>query len=638
MQIASSLKQLLLVVVIIGPFTPYPADAEEPVRVPPAAKGLLPTEKLPGKDLWVDPAIAGNNPRVSVWFDEQFLGDGKAYERRAKEFAHAKRRELRTAVVRTLKTLSERSHAVAKKDLDALVTQKKISDLERHWIVNGFSCNATREGIEALQKVKGVRAIFWTHGRGGVGAGKQDGEFFKPVERQKFAPARYKHPWYVRSLLADRVWKDLGIAGQGTLNVVHDFNFVFSNNLTGNLYRNPKEIPGNGKDDDGNGLIDDYHGYNFAQNTPNLTLTPVPLKAANPRAMHGFMCAAIICGAGARGAEYEFGLAPEGRWAGVIAGRRVEAAVEWAIEQGADTYSMSFSMPNLGEYRSHWRKLMEHGSFCGVCFASGAGNFAQSAKIPVQMRVPEDIPNAVFAATGVQRNLSRTPFSSQGPVEWKTQFYKEGIVDKPEVCAFNMGLPLLRRDGSVIPVAIGGNSFAGPMLAGTIALMFSADPDLLPWDLRAILTATATDVSKKGFDHETGHGLVNCYRAAREVLRRKAVREGKDARAYTGRIKDDVLDIPALEKELKDVVVRVARLQPKGQAAKLGLQPGDIIVSYNGEKITSQESMQRAVKGAEKREKIPVVIEREGKRLTREFAPGPLGVFPSIEYAAPVFR
>jgi hypothetical protein len=29
------------------------------------------------------------------------------------------------------------------------------------------------------------------------------------------------------------------------------------------LWRNPKEIPGNGKDDDGNGYVDDIHGWNF---------------------------------------------------------------------------------------------------------------------------------------------------------------------------------------------------------------------------------------------------------------------------------------------------------------------------------------------------------------------------------------
>ena len=33
--------------------------------------------------------------------------------------------------------------------------------------------------------------------------------------------------------------------------------------LKANLWTNPKEIPGNGKDDDGNGYIDDVHGWNF---------------------------------------------------------------------------------------------------------------------------------------------------------------------------------------------------------------------------------------------------------------------------------------------------------------------------------------------------------------------------------------
>lgn len=36
--------------------------------------------------------------------------------------------------------------------------------------------------------------------------------------------------------------------------------------LSANMWTNPKEIPGNGIDDDGNGYIDDIHGYNFVAN------------------------------------------------------------------------------------------------------------------------------------------------------------------------------------------------------------------------------------------------------------------------------------------------------------------------------------------------------------------------------------
>ena len=37
--------------------------------------------------------------------------------------------------------------------------------------------------------------------------------------------------------------------------------------LAANIWTNPREIPGNGRDDDGNGFVDDVHGYNFAYNT-----------------------------------------------------------------------------------------------------------------------------------------------------------------------------------------------------------------------------------------------------------------------------------------------------------------------------------------------------------------------------------
>ena len=40
--------------------------------------------------------------------------------------------------------------------------------------------------------------------------------------------------------------------------------------LIDNLWENQKEIPGNQLDDDGNGLVDDYSGYNFKANTPDV--------------------------------------------------------------------------------------------------------------------------------------------------------------------------------------------------------------------------------------------------------------------------------------------------------------------------------------------------------------------------------
>ncbi len=630
--------RMVALVLLAGSFL-----AARTVRGAETAARLLRVESVSGEGVWIDPALKKAAERssarvsVTVWFDRQFLGDGKAYRRRAKEFATWKRRDLRQAVIRTLKEVSRQSHERARKQLQSLRSHGKLDALRPHWIVNGFSANVAVDALDELARVPGVKKIFFARGRGGS-ARRVRGNVrsFPAATRPPFDPRRYKHPWYVRYLLADRAWSELGATGRGTLNVVHDFNFAFNDQVTPNLYRNPKEIPGNGRDDDGNGYIDDVHGYNFDAESARLALAPPGRGARAMRQLHGVLCAAIICGVGRNDVPYEQGIAPEAQWAAVIAGRRLEAAVEWAIDQGADTYSMSFSIPGLAEYRSHWRKIMEHGSFCGVYFVSGAGNFARQVPVPVQMRTPEDIPDVVFAAAGVQRDLSRTAFSSKGPVAWHTEHYRDGRVDKPEVCAFNAGLPVVLADGRVLESAANGNSFAGPMFCGTIALMLSADPDLLPWDLKEIITSTATDVGPPGVDHETGHGLINAYRAVKEVLRRRAVREGNDPSPFAGRTDNDELDIERVRRLGKKKTLVIVAVRPNSAAATLGLRNGDVITTLGGKHVATLDQFRAARRAANG--KVELVVGRGGKRLTFQVAPGALGIAVATRFPEPAFK
>lgn len=490
-------------------------------------KSSLPMETIPGEGAWVSPipmGVKGEGAlvRVTVWFDKQFLGDGGGYQRRAKEFSESKRRELRVQVVKSLKAQSEESHAAAREELDRLLKDNLISDLERHWIVNGFTCTIKHEDVALLERVAGVRKIFLRPIR--------DIKATNPPKVEQVpklvAPMRASLenlPWYIGQLKADLVWKEFGVAGEGILNVIHDKNFIFSDHLSRTVYRNSREIPGNGMDDDKNGYVDDVHGYNFDRQSAELYTLPFTGNPKDRKILHGTNCATIISGASAEGRP-QFGLAPLSRWAGVINQGGIERSVEWAIEQGADTYSMSFSRRNYGEYQSHWRKVMEHGAFCGVYFVSGAGNRELGDPTPFLMNIPQNIPNAVFAAAGVQRDLSKTSFSCVGPVKWDTEHYKDGVVQKPEVCAFNYKIPSIFPSGRIVPDLLNGNSYAGPMFCGTISLMLSADPELLPWDLQDIITSTASDVGPEGVDYETGYGLINCYEAVKEVIRRKDLR------------------------------------------------------------------------------------------------------------------
>ncbi|MGJ8723172.1 MAG: S8 family serine peptidase [Roseibacillus sp.] len=485
-------------------------------------------ETLPGTGIWFSPPpqpeVSEITPlRVTVWFDKQLLGDGAGYQRRAQEFAESERRTLRVETVKALKSQNQSSIQKASKALANLEEQDVLKDLVPHWIVNGFTCTMLHKDLFALAQIPGVRKVFLRP------LPRIEKKTVGEIERNPpIAPLEEPYfeniPWYIQKLKADQVWKDFKVTGEGTLNVIHDRNFIFSEPLTRNVYRNPNEIPHNGIDDDSNGYIDDYHGYNFDQDSAQLTTLPFTGDPKDRRILHGTSCANIVSGSGSTSGNTQCGVAPKSQWTGVINTGGIEQSVEWAIEQGADTYSMSFSRRGYGEYRSHWRKVMEHGNFCGVYFVSGAGNIARNHPTPFLMNIPQSIPNAVFAAAGVQQNLSKTDFSCVGPVEWNNEHYQDGEVQKPEVCAFNAAVPGQFPDGSFHPGLLNGNSYAGPMFCGAISLMLSADPDLLPWDLKEIITSTATDVGPAGVDYETGHGLINCHKAVKEVLRRKALR------------------------------------------------------------------------------------------------------------------
>ncbi len=71
---------------------------------------------------------------------------------------------------------------------------------------------------------------------------------------------------------------------QVIVGVVDSGDDINQEDLSANIWTNPKEIAGNGKDDDHNGFIDDVHGWNFLGKTlyENIELTRL-LKKLKPR-------------------------------------------------------------------------------------------------------------------------------------------------------------------------------------------------------------------------------------------------------------------------------------------------------------------------------------------------------------------
>ncbi len=472
------------------------------------------------------PAPAARLANVIVLGKTQLLADAAAFDTFCTENAGRKRSELRTEIVGRLKEIAAAERPAL---LKALGSPEEYQTL---WLLNAV---VVRVPVAEVEKIRELKPVKWAYGAGAVpewnpkvvqNAQSKVSTVLEPVgEREPFVVKGKTIPWNLKALEVPRVWKDLKVTGEGALVVSIDNGLNYNQqDLTANIWRNAGETPNDGKDDDGNGLIDDVYGFDFSR------LSPEILDVG--KRQHGTLTSSLVVGDGTGGTVT--GVAPRAKLMPLRAagGPLLSArAMQYALEQGGDVVSMSFSIPLKGDIRGLWRMIAENATCAGLVLVSGAGNFQQTEEVPVQIRIPEGIP-CVICVGGVTEKLKLSPVSSMGPVEWGTvKFYEDhampkGLI-KPDVSAFpGPAIGLVGTQGNDTYLGKNnrrrGNSLSAPQVAGTIALMLSANPELTPWRVKAILEETAKDVKPKGKDVETGAGLVNAYKAVKKAIEERA--------------------------------------------------------------------------------------------------------------------
>jgi subtilisin family serine protease len=247
------------------------------------------------------------------------------------------------------------------------------------------------------------------------------------------------------------------------------------------------------------------------------------------------------------------GIAPQARLM-IIVGSGYLRAYEYALANGADIMSLSFMFirPDLGHYRGVYRLAHEHLSAAGLLAVGGAGNFGPGGKLPMpegkQIATPKDIP-CVVAAAGITQDGIAPGMSSRGPCTWSgVKFYDDFPPDqplrKPDVTGCSGGYPMWwvlpsskipshwkivsqearlpfqdAESNAPLDLALvegpSGNSFSGPHVAGVAALMLSANPELNPWEVKALIEQTCRDLGKPGWDPVYGAGLIDALAAVR---------------------------------------------------------------------------------------------------------------------------
>ena len=285
------------------------------------------------------------------------------------------------------------------------------------------------------------------------------------------------------------------------VNEVHDVNLVWQETgYTG--AGSVVAIIDTGIDSDHVGLddIDDSNYTNDSKviafydavNTPELT-NGTEIKAYDDQG-HGTHCAGITAGTGAPDFLY-IGVAPKAQLVGVKvldsggsgSFATVMAGMEWTVEKrhvfNIRAASMSLGGPGAIEWTSSEEESVNRmGNEMmreGVALFIAAGNSAFSAQIGTPGSAED-----VITVGALDKNTAIAVYSSQGPTE-------EGRV-KPNI-AF-VGSSVMAPDFNTGDgyTSKSGTSMATPGAAGLAALMYQANPDLSPFDIRNIMQETAT--------------------------------------------------------------------------------------------------------------------------------------------------
>lgn len=279
-------------------------------------------------------------------------------------------------------------------------------------------------------------------------------------------------------------------------------------------YVNPREIPGNKKDDDGNGLIDDVRGWNFSINGSNLIYGAAP--------SHGTATAGII---GARSNDQGIvGICPSCKILPVVVSGRVSedaSAIGYAAAMGAAVLSNSWGYRLESPKTDVVTEALTSAAIRGrdgkgipILFAMrNAATDDCRASAPDISAHPD-----VIAVSSIDFNDMKVQNSGFGKC---LQFLG------PSSGSNVNGVPATDRPGSAgyntdgasnfedldFHSAFWGTSAATPQVAGLFALLLSREPGLTRDEAlsRMRRSAIKANPAEAAYDPVTGHSLKYGY-------------------------------------------------------------------------------------------------------------------------------
>jgi Subtilase family len=320
-----------------------------------------------------------------------------------------------------------------------------------------------------------------------------------PLYEMHYTPNDYNVVmWGLFRIDAGTAWDISQGSRRVTVGMVDDAMLTTHEDLAPQLWTNPGEIAGDNIDNDGNGWIDDVHGYDLADqdNDPN------PPAAADDNAFShgthtsGIAGAATDNGIGMASVAFNVTLVPiKTKEDTTINDPYLYATftgVDYAVANHLDIVNMSFGS---GQYNASMAYLVQAGRDSGTVFIASAGNTGTYA---VQYPAAYD---GVISVGSTEFGDAKSGFST-----------------------WHYSIDLMAPGGGIYSCVAGGTdhygfksgtSMSAPMVVSLAALMLSADSTLTPDDIQNCLQGTADNIDALNTPYisNIGAGRINAGRA-----------------------------------------------------------------------------------------------------------------------------
>ena len=425
----------------------------------------------------------------------------------------------RLYVIAERKAFSKAAQSQVIDFLDSYKDDSKVTDFKSFWSFNGFSCTASNEVIAQLAERKDVAMIFSDEMRRMI------------PENEKTGPTTAKaNAWHVDKINAPAVWNynGTGYTGNGIIVGLIDTGVNYNHiDIANSMWNGGSEFP--------------HHGYDVFYDDND------PMDDQG----HGTHTAGILAGQGNAGTQT--GVAPGAKIMAIKVlseegngeATHLIIGVEFALEHGANILSLSLSDVGAGPcyyYRDVFATCLD----AGVAAAIACGNEGQTQytyPVPFNISAPGNCPPAwlhpdqrnlieggltsVISVGATNSNDEHCGFSSIGPTTWASGSnvgnyndypYENGDVNqpgliRPDISAPGENITSLNYLTNNNYIEMDGTSMATPCVAGVLALLLEANPELTPAELDSIVELTSTKVGNSMKNNRVGSGRIDALAA-----------------------------------------------------------------------------------------------------------------------------